>query len=110
MGNDAHGRAGLACVPPIGEDAGGGFVESAPASIRSKGRPAVRIGDALILQDEASGTLFRGCGLLGARLRASGAGCIRFADDVQTPRSFGEKPDTDERQIRDALHLVAAPC
>ena len=50
-------------------------------------------------------------GYLAPRLRGErGETRIRFADDVQTPRSFGEKPDGG-RAVRygDALHLVTCP-
>ena len=113
------GRQPLACVPPIGEDAGGGFVESAfrcvdPRGLKRDGQP-VRIGDALILQDREghvwNSTVSGVVGYLAPRLRGErGETRIRFADDVQTPRSFGEKPDAG-RAVRygDALHLVTCP-
>ena len=113
------GRQPLACVPPVGDDAGGGFVESAfrcvdPRGLKRDGQP-VRIGDALILQDREghvwNSTVSGVVGYLAPRLRGErGETRIRFADDVQTPRSFGEKPDSG-RAVRygDALHLVTCP-
>ena len=113
------GRQPLACVPPVGNDAGGGFVETAftcvdPRGLKREGQP-VRIGDVLILQS-ADGHVWNSMvsgvvGYLAPRLRGErGETRVRFADDVKSTRSFGDKPESG-RAVRfgDSLNLVTCP-
>mmetsp|Transcript_31573 Transcript_31573/g.94813 ORF Transcript_31573/g.94813 Transcript_31573/m.94813 type:complete len:397 (+) Transcript_31573:223-1413(+) len=121
------GQQPLACVPPLGDDAPGVFVEAAfrcvdPRGLKKEGAP-VRVGDAFVLVDRDShvwNTNIAGVrGYLAPRLRGErGETRVKFADDVSafwrngdglgapSPTSGSTTPHV---RYGDALWLVTCP-